>query len=151
MRKLKNPVFIFLIFLLIYSLGSFSKIPFGDCMALVLDTELGVYIKAATPTSHFLYSNIAIFIKNVTNLDAILVSRYLVIVAGAFVVMMVYKTTQIITNKSWISIVAAFVFGFSFTFWRNAEIVEVYTFNMVWVSLLLHYLIKVFLVEKNRE
>ena len=151
MRNLKNPVFIFLIFLLIYSLGSFSKIPFGDCMALVLDTELGVYIKAATPTSHFLYSNTATFIKNITNLDAILVSRYLVIVAGAFVVMMVYRTTQIITNKSWISIVAAFVFGFSFTFWRNAEIVEVYTFNMVWVSLLLHYLIKVFLVEKNRE
>src|SRR5690606_13610865 len=62
-----------------------------------------------------------------------------------------YKTVHLLTKKDWVSVVAAFVFGFSFTFWRNAEIVEVYTFNMVWISLLLHYLIKVFLVEKNRE
>src|SRR5690606_319019 len=151
MEKYRNPALIFLIFLLIYVLGSFSKVPFGDCMPLVLDTELGVFIKRATPTSHFLYSNAAIFIKNITNLDAILVSRYLVIVAGAFVVMMVYKTVHLLTKKDWVSVVAAFVFGLSFTFWRNAEIVEVYTFNMVWISLLLHYLIKVFLVEKNRE
>ncbi|WP_285270324.1 protein O-mannosyl-transferase family [Kaistella rhinocerotis] len=150
MEKYRNPALIFLIFLLIYVLGSFSKVPFGDCMPLVLDTELGVFIKRATPTSHFLYSNAAIFIKNITNLDAILVSRYLVIVAGAFVVMMVYKTVHLLTKKDWVSVVAAFVFGFSFTFWRNAEIVEVYTFNMVWISLLLHYLIKVFLTEKNR-
>ena len=89
-------------------------------------------------------------IKNVTGFDALFVSRYLVILCGAFVVMMVYKTVHLLTKKDWVSVVAAFVFGFSFTFWRNAEIVEVYTFNMVWISVLLHYLIKVFLTVKSR-
>lgn len=150
MEKYRNPALIFLIFLLIYVLGSFSKVPFGDCMPLVLDTELGVFVKTATPTSHFLYTNAVVLIKNLTGFDALFVSRYLVILCGAFVVMMVYKTVHLLTKKDWVSVVAAFVFGFSFTFWRNAEIVEVYTFNMVWISLLLHYLIKVFLTEKNR-
>lgn len=54
MEKYPNPALIFLIFLLIYILGSFSKVPFGDCMPLVLETELGVFVKTATPTSHFL-------------------------------------------------------------------------------------------------
>lgn len=150
MEKYRNPALIFLIFLLIYILGSFSKVPFGDSMPLVLETELGILVKTATPTSHFLYTNAVILIKNVTGFDALFVSRYLVILCGAFVVMMVYKTVHLLTKKDWVSVVAALVFGFSFTFWRNAEIVEVYTFNMVWISLLLHYLIKVFLTEKNR-
>lgn len=150
MERHRNPVLIFLIFVFVYALGSFSKVPFGDCMPLVLDTELGIFVHTATPISHFLYTNAAVLIKNITGLDALFVSRYLVILCGAFAVMMVYKTVLLITKKAWISIVAAFVFGFSFTFWRNAEIVEVYTFNMVWVSLFMHYLIKVFLDDNKR-
>lgn len=150
MQKHTDAILIFFIFILIYLLGSFTKIPFGDCMAFILDTEKEAYIKPVSPTTHFLYINTAIFIKKATSLDAILVNRLLIIISAAFVVFMVYNTVQLITRKSWISIVASFVFGFSFTFWKNAEIIEVYTYNMVWVALFLYFLIKTFLRENNK-
>lgn len=150
MKHTRNSVFIILIFFFIYGIGSFDKIPFGDCMALVLDTELAVFVQKATPTSHFLYTNTAVLLAKITSFDALFISRYLVILCGAFVVMMVYKTVYLVTKKDWVSFVAAFVFGFSFTFWRNASIVEVYTFNLVWLSLFLHYFISAFLTGTGR-
>lgn len=151
MLQMRNSALLFAIFLLIYAIGSFSKIPFGDCMGFVVNTEVGDFIKTATSTSHFLYINTAILVKEILNIDAILANRILVVFSAAFVVMMVYKSVQLVVKTEWISIVSAIVFGLSFSFWRNAEIVEVYTFNLVWVSLFLYFLLKSFLQESGRE
>lgn len=149
MKQYLSAVVLFLIFSAIYYIGSFTKIPFADCVGFVLSVEKGEFETAATATSHFLYTNTAIFIKNLTGLHAIEASRFLVVISGALTVSIVYLIVKTITKIQWTAITAAFVFGFSFSFWRNAEIVEVYTYNSFWISLFFFSMTKVFIEKKN--
>ncbi|WP_454047563.1 protein O-mannosyl-transferase family [Chryseobacterium sp. Marseille-Q8038] len=149
MNKYLSAVFLFIIFLGIYYFGSFSKIPFADCVGFVFSAEKGIWETTATATSHFLYINTVIFIKNLAGINAIEASRFLVVSSGAATVSVIYLTVKSISKTEWASLTAAFVFGFSFTFWRNAEIVEVYTYNSLWVSLFFFSMIKSF-TEKKR-
>jgi dolichyl-phosphate-mannose--protein O-mannosyl transferase len=48
------------------------------------------------------------------------------VASGSATVAIVYLIVKTITKTQWIAITAAFVFGFSFSFWRNAEIVDIY-------------------------
>lgn len=137
-------IFLFIFFIIVYSLGSFSKIPFGDCVGYVLTTEKGIFIKEATATSHILYINAAILIKKLLFIDGILANKILVITSGAAVVSLIYLIVFEMTKKQLISFISAVVFGFSFSFWRNAEIVEVYTFNAVWITLYYYFALKAY-------
>ena len=149
MNKYLSAVFLFIIFLGIYYCGSFSRIPFADCVGFVLDAEKGIWATTATATSHFLYINTVILIKNLTGINAIEASRFLVVSSGAATVSIVYLTVKTLSKIEWASLTAAFVFGFSFSFWRNAEIVEVYTYNSLWVSLFFFSVIKTFTENKR--
>lgn len=149
MNKYFSALFLFIIFLGIYYFGSFSKIPFADCVGFVLIAETGVWETTATATSHFLYINTVISIKNLLDINAIEASRFLVVFSGAATVSVVYLTVKSISKTEWASLTAAFIFGFSFSFWRNAEIVEVYTYNSLWISLFFFSVIKSF-TEKKR-
>jgi len=149
MNKYLSALFLFIIFLGIYYAGSFSKIPFADCVGFVLSAETGVWETTATATSHFLYINTVIFIKNLLDINAIEASRFLVVSSGAATVSVVYLTVKSISKTEWASLTAAFVFGFSFSFWRNAEIVEVYTYNSLWISFFFFSIIRSF-TEKKR-
>lgn len=135
---------IFLVFAVIYTIGSFDKVPFGDCIGFVMTTENGELVKSATATSHFLYINTAILIKNLLQTDGILASRIIVILSAAGTVTALFNIALVVTRKTWVAIVTSFVFGLSFTFWRNAEIVEVYTFFGLWISLFLYSALKLF-------
>jgi hypothetical protein len=150
MRKYLSALFLFFIFLVIYYSGSFTKIPFADCVGFVLDAEKGKFMTTATATTHFLYINTVILIKNITGLNAIEASRLLVVFSGAATVSVIYLTVKSITKTEWVSLTAAFVFGFSFSFWRNAEIVEVYTYNTLWISLFFFSMIKTFIENKKQ-
>ncbi|MGG5210751.1 protein O-mannosyl-transferase family [Chryseobacterium sp. MIQD13] len=143
-------VFIFFIFLAIYYAGSFTRIPFADCVGFVHMVEIGKYITVATAITHFLYANTGILIKDITGLDAIAASRLLIIGSAAATVSVIYLTIMSITKKEWVSITAAFVFGLSFSFWRNAEIVEVYTYNAFWISLFFFSMVKTFTEHKKK-
>lgn len=149
MNKYISAGFIFFIFLLIYYLGSFTRIPFADAIGFVLPVEQGDFETTATATTHFLYVNTAIFIKNITGINAIEASRFLIITSGALTVSVIYLTVKSITKLEWASVAAAFIFGFSFTFWKNAEIVEVYTYNSLWLSLFFFSLVKSFAEQKK--
>lgn len=149
MKKYLSAVFLFFIFVVIYYAGSFTKIPFADCVGFVLDAEKGTFMTTATATTHFLYINTVILLKTLTGLNAIEASRLLIVLSGAATVSVVYLTVKNITKTEWASITAAFVFGFSFAFWRNAEIVEVYTFNSLWVNLFFFFVIKSFTENKR--
>ncbi|MGE8537617.1 MAG: protein O-mannosyl-transferase family [Chryseobacterium sp.] len=149
MHKYLSAVFLFIIFLGIYYFGSFSKIPFADCVGFVLSAEKGIWETTASATSHFLYTNTVIFIKNLAGINAIEASRFLVVFSGAATVSVIYLTVKSISKTEWASLTAAFVFGFSFSFWRNAEIVEVYTYNSLWVSLFFFSVIKTFTGNKR--
>lgn len=127
----------------------FSKIPFGDCIGFIVEAEYGKYIPVATATAHSLYINTIIFIEHLTSLHAIEASRFLIVASGAATVSVIYLTVKSITKTEWASLTAAIVFGFSFSFWRNAEIVEVYTYNSLWVSLFFFSMIKSFTEHKK--
>ena len=137
-------IFLFIFFIIVYSLGSFSKIPFGDCVGYVLTTEKGIFIKEATATSHILYINATILIKKLLFIDGILANKILVITSGAAVVSLIYLIVFEMTKKQLTSFISAVVFGFSFSFWRNAEIVEVYTFNAIWIALYYYFALKAY-------
>lgn len=149
MFKNLYAIFIFFIFIAIYYAGSFTRIPFADCVGFVHSVELGEYKTVATAITHILYVNTAIFIKNITGLDAIATSRLLIIGSAAATVSVIYLTVKSITKIEWVSITTAFVFGFSFSFWRNAEIVEVYTYNSLWISLFFFSMVKTFTEHKK--
>ncbi|UOU99763.1 DUF2723 domain-containing protein [Chryseobacterium daecheongense] len=100
-------------------------------------------------TTHFLYINTVILIKNITGISAIEANRLLIIISGALTVSIVYLTSKSITKVEWASITAAIVFGFSFSFWKNAEIVEVYSYNSLWLSLFFFCIIKSFDKDKK--
>lgn len=150
MNKYLSALFIFILFLGIYYMGSFTRIPFADCVGFVLSAEKEDWITTADATSHFLYNNTVILIKLLTGLSAVDASKALVVTSGAATVAVVYLTLKSLIQTQWIALTAAVVFGFSFSFWRNAEIVEVYTYNALWVSLFFFSMIKVFAENKNR-
>ncbi len=151
MNKYLTFGLLFLVFSLIYYIGSFSKIPFADCMAFVLMTEMNEIETIATPTSHALYVNTTIFLKNLTSLDAIEANRILVVFSAAVSVALVYLTIRNLTKKSWAAIVTAIVFGFSFTFWKNAEIIEVYTYNALWITSFYFCVINSFISDNKNK
>ncbi|WP_228442178.1 protein O-mannosyl-transferase family [Chryseobacterium nematophagum] len=138
------PILLFLSFSTIYYVGSFSKIPFGDCVGFVFLVEKGKYITTATLNSHFLYVNTAIILKDILNINAIEANTLLVIFSASITLSLIYIMVFNLTKQIAPSIITAIVFGFSFTFWKNAEIVEVYTYNSLWISVFFLCLIKTF-------
>lgn len=149
MTKKITSILIFIAFLIIYYFGSFSKIPFGDGVGFILTTEKAEMVSTATATTHFLYTNVSILIKNLFEINAILANRLLIIISAATTVLVIYLTTMELVKKNWIAITTAIVFGFSFTFWKNAEIVEVYTFNTIIIAIFYYFLIKSFFQKKG--
>ncbi len=150
MNKYLTAGLVFITFLIIYYAGSFSRIPFADCVGFALTTELDTFETVASSTSHILYGNTAILINKITGLGSIESNRFLVIFSAAFAVTFVYMIIRNLTNINWASLVGAVVFGFSFTFWKNAEIIEVYTYNAFWLTLFYLCIINTFIFEKKK-
>lgn len=149
MNKYFTGLLLFLIFLGIYTWGSFARIPFADCVGFVLTAEQGQFTTTATATSHFLYVNTAIVIKDIFGLNGIDANRVLVTVSAALSVVFVYFSVLSLKANHLTSAAAAVIFGFSFSFWRNAEIPEVYTYNCLWISLFFLCTIRSFYTDKR--
>ena len=142
MNKRALSFLVFIVFFVIYYLGSFSKIPFGDSIGFVLDVEKREFLIDATPLAHFLYINTAVFFSKFLNMDSIFVMRFMSIIPAALTVWALYNLIKEFIEDNWIAVTSAFVFGLGFTFWRSAETVEVYTYNALWVVLFFIYAIK---------
>jgi len=142
MTKKTITFLIFLTFLIIYYAGSFSKISFGDCIGFVLDVEKREFLPNFMPLTHFLYINTAIFFTKFLGADSVFVMRMMSVIPAAITVSLVFVLIKEFIEEDWIAIMSTFIFGFSFTFWRSAETVEVYTFNALWIILFLVYSVK---------
>ncbi|MCU7615440.1 DUF2723 domain-containing protein [Chryseobacterium sp. GMJ5] len=129
MKSRAIPFLIFLLFFLIYDIGSFSKISFGDCIGFVLDVENRRFITNVTPLDHFLYINIPIFFSKFLDFESIFLMRLMSVIPAALTVSLVFILLKEFIAENWIAVTSTFIFGLSFTFWRSAETVEVYTFN----------------------
>ncbi|MFC4685888.1 MAG: hypothetical protein BGO86_14495 [Chryseobacterium sp. 36-9] len=142
MNKKTITFLIFLVFLVIYYAGSFSKISFGDCIGFVLDVEKREFLLDFMPLTHFLYMNTAIFFSKYLAMDSVLVMRLMSVVPAAITVSLVFVLIKEFVEENWIALMSTSVFGFCFTFWRSAETIEVYTFNAFWIILFLIYSVK---------
>ena len=150
MTKKTIAFLIFIIFFLIYYIGSFSKISFGDCIGFVLDVENRKFLADFMPLTHFLYINTAIFFSKFLGVDSVFVMRLMSVIPAALTLSLVYLLIKEFVEENWIAITSTVVFGLGFTFWRSAETVEVYTFNALFVILFLFFSIKS-LKEKSQN
>lgn len=117
-------------------------------MGFVVDAEKGEFINKTTATAHFLFINTIIFVKKIFGLSSIMASKSVVVFFAALSVSTIFLIIHEITKKNFLSIIGAFIFGFSFSFWKNAEIVEVYTMNTFFVSVFILFVTKS-LLSKN--
>lgn len=148
-NKNSIAIFLFLGFLILYYLGSFSKVPFGDCMGFITDIEKEKFIFSTSVYAHFLFSNSLILIKKAFPfIDSIEIGRWFTIFFGAISISILYKISYALTHNIWSSFCGSVIFGLSFTFWRNSEIVEIYTFNVFFIALYILYSLK-YIQEKQ--
>lgn len=144
-----NPYFLFVGFTILYYWGSFSKVPLGDCIGFIADTEKGNFILSTSVYAHFLFSNTLILLhKLLPFVESIEIGRWFTLILGASTVTILYKIILKITSENWPSFLGAILMGLSFSFWRNSEIVEIYTFNAFLISLFILFAVK-FIYNKN--
>lgn len=136
MKKQIYHLFITLFFLIIYRLGSFSKITFGDSAGKILDIEMNQFNLETYSLTHFLYQNFTVLLYTILPfINSVEIGRWVNIISAVIVLNLLFSILQITTKKDWVSLMGTIAFGFSFTFWKNTENVEVYTFCLIWVSL----------------
>ncbi|WP_139422020.1 glycosyltransferase family protein [Chryseobacterium mulctrae] len=148
-NKKKLTIILFVGFLFVYFIGSFSKVPFGDSVDFVLNAERGTFINSTSTYAHFLYSNTLVLLtKALPFAEGREIARWLTIVSAALCVPILYKTCLLITKSNLASLTASIVFGLGFSFWKNAEIVEIYTFNLLIISLFFYLVILTILSKR---
>ncbi|MEM7655994.1 MAG: DUF2723 domain-containing protein [Bacteroidota bacterium] len=107
---------------------------FGDSLGMLYHASLGVDW-ATNATSHFLYVNFcALSLKLLPFLDQVLV---LSLISWAFALLSLHRFGQLLKLAGSSEGLAAFlllVMGLSFTWWRQAVMIEVYTLSC-WVGL----------------
>lgn len=136
MKKQFYHLLITLFFLIIYRLGSFSKITFGDSAGKVMDIEMNQFSLETYSVTHFLYQNFTVLIYRIFPfIDSIEVGRWVNIISAIIVLNILFLILQRTVKKNWITLLGTVAFGFSFTFWKNTENIEVYTFSLIWISL----------------
>ncbi|MCW3160256.1 protein O-mannosyl-transferase family [Chryseobacterium oryctis] len=151
MNKYYIALLLFISFTIIYYLGSFSKIPFGDSIGFVLETEKMEFIPSSTTHTHFLFINTLIFLKKIApDIESVEIGRFLTIISASLSLSVLYNIIFKIINNHFYSIIGTIIFGFSFSFWRNTEGLEVYTYNLLFVSLFIWFCIK-FLIDGNTK
>jgi len=83
MNKTVYHLFISFIFTIIYRLGSFSKITFGDGLEKVLEVEIGKFGLETYSLTHFLYKNFTVGLHKIFPFtDAIEIVRWVNILSA---------------------------------------------------------------------
>ena len=143
MKKYIYHLILSIVFIIIYRIGSFSKIPFGDSIGKVLDVEMNKFNLETYSVTHFLYQNFTVLIYKILPLvDPIEIGRWVNIISAVVVLNILFIIIKQNTKNDWVALIGTILFGFSFTFWKNTENIEVYTFSLVWISLYSLYSLK---------
>jgi hypothetical protein len=153
-KKMKNKFFpyilISLAFFILYQWGSFQKIPFGDCVGQVADTEKGIFVLKSYSNTHFLYINSLILLRKIFPFfDSITLCRYFVIGSAIVALNILYYTILLLIKQRFSALAGTFCMGLGFSFWRNTEIVEVYTFNLIFIALYVLFVVKAFIIHSK--
>ena len=132
MKKYIYHLILSIVFIIIYRIGSFSKIPFGDSIGKVLDVEMNKFNLETYSVTHFLYQNFTVLIYKILPLvDPIEIGRWVNIISAVVVLNILFIIIKQNTKNDWVALIGTILFGFSFTFWKNTENIEVYTFSFI--------------------
>lgn len=147
--KYNTPIFLFLILLsIIYSFSLASEPALGDSLAFTNQAYKG-FTFDSNATNHFLYSNVLALLHYILPfINVHFLFTFFSVFCG--ILFLYLLNTFLLLNK--ISEKSAFlciaIMGFSFTFWRQSIITEVYTFYLLFVILFLISLWK-FIIENK--
>ena len=147
MRHLYRVLFFGFLFVF-YWFFSFTKVPFGDALGFVNIAELNEFTNNTTVFGKFLYTNFLIGFKNVFALDSIPATRFLNLIFSVLTLVVLFFGLKLKFKKEILAYLGTLIFALSFTFWKQTEIIEVYTFNSFWMALYIYFTIT-FLEEKN--
>ena len=151
MKKKIAYLFITIFFLIIYRLGSFNKITFGDSLGKIVDIENNKFNLETYSITHFLYQNFTVLIYKIApTFDPIEIGRWVNILFAICTLNILYAILNKIFNSNPIALIGTLAFGFSFTFWKNTENVEVYTFSLFWITIYLYAVIKYLNTNQNK-
>lgn len=147
MKHLYRVLFFGFLFVF-YWFFSFTKVPFGDALGFVNIAELNEFTDNTTVFGKFLYTNFLIGFKTIFGLDSIPATRFFNLIFSVLTLVVLFFGLKLKFRKEICAYLGTLIFALSFTFWKQTEIIEVYTFNSFWIALYIYFTIR-FLEDKN--
>ncbi|MCG2792807.1 MAG: glycosyltransferase family 39 protein [Weeksellaceae bacterium] len=141
MRNLYRVLFFGFLFFL-YWFFSFSRVPFGDALGLVNTAEINQFTDNTTVFGKFLYTNFLIGFKTIFGLDSISAARFFNLIFSVLTLAVLFFALKLKFKKERVAYLGTLIFALSFTYWKQTEIIEVYTFNSFWVALYIYFTIR---------
>ena len=142
--KLKSHFFpwgILFIICVFYALNRARFPGFGDSLGFLLFGVKG-FDFATNATSHFLYANFNhIAISLFSFINPVTVLTWVSILFSLGCAFILYKGAFLITKNPFISGIVTFLMAFSFTWWRQSIMIEVYAFYCFWVLISLYFML----------
>ncbi|GGG62009.1 protein O-mannosyl-transferase family [Epilithonimonas arachidiradicis] len=138
MRNLYR-IFFFSFLFLFYRYFSFSKVPFGDALGFVNLAEINQFTDDTTVFGKFLYTNFLVGFKQIFSLDSIPAVRYFNLIFSILTLAVIFSIIKLKFKEEIYAYIGTLILAFSFTFWKQTEIIEVYTFNSFWIALYTYF------------
>lgn len=134
-----------LVILFVAGIFFFTRNPhvnFGDSLGFLVFASEG-FDAGTNATSHFLYNNLNhLALLAFPAGDPIAVLTGLSFLFAFLTLVQLYRGALLLTMEPPAAALSVLSLGLGFTFWRQAVIIEVYTFNCFWVSTLLLHIVK---------
>lgn len=148
MRNLYR-IFFFVSLFIFYWFFSFDKVPFGDALGFVNIAEINEFTNNTTVFGKFLYTNFLIGFKQIFGLDSIPAVRFFNLIFGVLTLIVIFLIVKLKFKNEILSYLGTLIFAFGFTFWKQTEIIEVYTFNSFWIAIYIYFSIQ--LLESKKQ
>ena len=133
------PVTLFVITLIVYYHNLCPSLYWMDSAELVFhSTVLGI----PHPTGYPLYVQLGKLLTFIPGLESPFVINLFSALMASLTVVLLYQIIMILEGEMLAAATAALLFAFSFTFWSQAEIAEVYTLQTFFLALMVILLMK---------
>jgi hypothetical protein len=139
----------------VLSLGTFIVYASNTCRSLWL-MDSGEFVFHSTvlgiphPTGYPLYIQLGKLLTLLPYIDGPFAINLFSALMASFTVLLLYMIIEYLEGERLASAVASLLFAFSFTFWWQAEIAEVYTLHAFFLVLMLYLLLKMRYTDDRR-
>jgi hypothetical protein len=141
------PALLFVLTLLIYYKHLCPSLWWMDSGEFIFhSTVLGI----PHPTGYPLYIQLGKLLTLLPWLDGVFAINFFSALMASFTVVLLYRIILVLGGEVFSASIASLIFAFSFTFWSQAEIAEVYTLHAFFLSLMILLLLKLRNTEDRR-